>query len=110
MSIEIRANIIGESLDDCSNATLFYMNNNIVVVTADFNSNGCSIVRHDFNDCDLSFQNAVLNSLYEIMGTTAGFDFNTLNDVDLDSNQVNKAVNYIKKHNIPCELYKQHRR
>ncbi len=110
MSTEIRASIKGESIDDCYNATIFYMNNNKVIVTADFDINGCSIVRHDFGECDLNFQRIVLNSLYEIIGKTAGFDFNTLNSIDMDGNRITNATNYIKEHNIPYELYKQHRR
>ncbi len=109
MNTEIKASIMGKSLDD-SNITIYYMCKNIVVMTADFRDNGCTVTCHYIGAVVPDFKEAVLNSLYAIFETSVQFNglFGTLNSIDINKDLRMKAANYVKGKNIPCEVYNVH--
>lgn len=107
--MKIKASILlNETLEKCSNVTLFFINDGKVIGTSYFDKIGCNIkvINPDYKD--IHFTLMTQNGLYEIVGSLKNLKMNKLGEVNIvDNKLIYNAINFIKKEDIHCEHYKE---
>lgn len=107
--MKLKASLMyGETLDNCSNLTLFHINDGKVIGTSFFHRFGCNINVIDYESREKDFKLMVENGLYDIFGSLNNLKMIELTETTIvDDKLLPKAIEYVKKNNIYCEQYKE---
>lgn len=98
----------GETLDNCSNLTLFHINDGKVIGTSFFHKFGCNINVIDYENRERDFNLMVENGLYSIFGSLKNLKLiESTETTIIDDKLLPKAIEFVKNNNIYCEQYKQ---
>lgn len=107
--MKLKASLMhGETLDNCSNLTLFHINDGKVIGTSYFHKFGCNINVINYESKDRDFKLMVENGLYHIFGSLNNLELIEANEATImDDQLLPRAIEYVKKKNIYCEQYKE---
>lgn len=109
MDIKVKTSLMfGEKLNNCSNLTLFFINDGKVIGTSYFYKMGCNINVVNYESRNKDFALMIENGLYEIFGSLNNLKLVNLCETSIiDSKLLPKVKDYVRNHKIHCEQYEE---